>query len=290
MHTIFLSLLPLRRSTLHLILLLGLIVGNISSVRAQQLQPYLADTVSAGYRPAVIVCPGGSYSWHDMETEGQHVAEWLQAHGVHAFVLHYRVQGILAFWTHYRYIVRGHRYPDPLIDVQNALADVRSHAVQWHIDPNQVGVMGFSAGGHLACLAAELAKTPAETPDFVASIYPVVTFVQEPYVHKRSRRALLGERRKNDLALCDSLSLERHVKKGMAPVFLLNCKDDPVVHYHNSELLDSALTAEGVDHLYIQCETGGHGFGASDTKGSEETRGWLERFLGWMKEEPGWTR
>jgi len=246
---------------------------------------YLADTVTAGVRPAVIVCPGGSYSWHDKQNEGRIVAEWLQAHGVHAFVLQYRVQGILAFWSHYRYLIRGHRYPDPLIDVQDALLEIRSNAERWHIDPHRVGVMGFSAGGHLACLCAELAKTPMQSPDFVASIYPVVTFVQEPYVHKRSRRALLGEWRKNDPILCDSLSLERHVQKNMAPVFLLNCKDDPVVHYHNSELLDSALTAEGVRHLYIQCAKGGHGFGASPMKGSEETRGWLEQFLEWMESE-----
>lgn len=245
--------------------------------------PYLTDTVTTGLRPAVIVCPGGSYSWLDKQNEGRLVAEWLQSHGVNAFVLHYRVQGILSFWSHYRYIVRGHRYPDPLVDVQHALREIRSHATEWHIDPARVGVMGFSAGGHLACLSAELAKTHEERPDFVASIYPVVTFVQEPYVHKRSRRALLGERRKNNPELRDSLSLERHVRQDMAPVFLLNCKDDPVVHYHNSELLDSALTAEGVEHLYIQCETGGHGFGASDVMGSDETHGWMEKLLLWMK-------
>ena len=104
----------------------------------------------------------------------------------------------------------------------------------------------------------------------------------EPCVHKRSRRALLGDSRLRNKQLRDSLSLERHVPKDCPPVFLVNCKDDPIVHYHNSELLDSALTRQHVPHRYIQYKTGGHGFGASNHKGTAECRQWKEAFLTWF--------
>ena len=82
----------------------------------------------------------------------------------------------------------------------------------------------------------------------------------------------------------DSLSLERHIPHDCPPVFLVNCVDDPVVDYHNSIVLDSALTANNVKHRYIQYATGGHGFGASETKGSEECRQWKKEFLNWINE------
>ena len=106
----------------------------------------------------------------------------------------------------------------------------------------------------------------------------------KPCVHKRSRRALLGENKVSDRQLCDRLSLEEHVPEDCPPVFLVNCKDDPVVDYHNSELLDSALQAHHVPHVYLQYQTGGHGFGASDKKGTSESRQWRQAFLAWVRE------
>lgn len=231
-------------------------------------------------RPAVIVCPGGSYCWHDMETEGRQVVSWLEANGIRAFLLKYRVQGVFDYIMHTRYIYRGHRHPDALNDAADMFDYLRSHADSLGIDTTQIGIMGFSAGGHLAMLTAEMLE---RKPAFVASIYPVVT-MHKPYVHKRSRRALLGEYGKRRSFMRDSLSLERHVTPDCPPVFLVNCKDDPVVKYQNSELLDSALTANGIPHRYIQYNTGGHGFGASDTKGTEECRQWRGEFLAWLKE------
>lgn len=242
-----------------------------------ELTPYIAP---GNGNAAVIVCPGGSYLWHDMQSEGRRVAEWLRDNGISAFVLRYRVAGSMAFITRYRYILRGTRYPDALDDLQQALACVRNRAEEWGIDPSRVGAMGFSAGGHLVMSAAELLPA-AERPAFVAPIYPVVTMTDE-CVHKRSRRALLGDSRKRNRQLRDSLSLEKHVPADCPPVFLVNCKDDPIVKYRNSELLDSALTAQGVPHLYIQYATGGHGFGANDAKGTPECRQWKGEFLEWM--------
>lgn len=230
---------------------------------------------------AVIVCPGGSYFWHDMQHEGVKVGQWLQEQGISAFVLKYRTAGWWAFFSHDRYVRRGVRHPDAIDDMRQALRYVRAHASEWGIDPDRIGAMGFSAGGHLVMSAAEFLEQE-ERPAFVAPIYPVVTMT-EPCVHKRSRRALLGESRKNNPDLRQSLSLERHVPDDCPPVFLVNCQDDPIVKYHNSELLDSALVAHHVEHRYIQYKTGGHGFGADENKGTAECRQWKREFLEWLK-------
>ena len=246
--------------------------------KEKKLTPYLANT--EGLSTAIIVCPGGSYCWHDMKTEGREVAEWLQANGISAFVLKYSVQGIVPYITHSRLLFKGNQHPDMINDLQQAIQYVREHAEEYRINPHRIGVMGFSAGGHLAMHSAE---QPLYRPNFVAAVYPVVS-MSHPDSHKRSRRALLGEYRKHNRKMRDSLSLEKHVPIDCPPVFLVNCKDDPVVKYHNSELMDSALTAQSINHRYIQYRTGGHGFGASDTKGTEECRAWKGEFIKWLKE------
>lgn len=252
------------------------------SLQAQQpnLVPYLAQSEQP--TPAVIVCPGGSYCWLDKSNEGELVAQWLQREGISAFVLRYPVQGIFSFVSHSRYFNRGHQHPDAVNALFESIRLIRDSATAYNVDPDRVGAMGFSAGGHLVVSAAEFYQTEQERPDFVAAIYPVVTLSQKPWVHKRSRRALLGEYRKFSHHWRDSLSLEHHVHADMPPVFLVNCLDDPTVHYHNSELLDSALSLHHVSHQYLQYQTGGHGFGASEVKGSPECRQWRTRFLEWF--------
>lgn len=230
---------------------------------------------------AIVVCPGGSYFWHDMDTEGHDVARWLQSEGISAFVLRYRTANVPAFLFPYRYIFRGNRYPDPQNDLKRALELIRHNSTDYGINPNKVGAMGFSAGGHLVMSAAVLFPTE-ERPSFVVPIYPVVTMIEE-CVHKRSRRALLGDDKMNDKTLRDSLSLERHIPIDCPPVFLVNCVDDPIVDFHNSELLDSALSSKKIPHRYIQYKTGGHSFGASDSKGSVESRQWKFEFINWLK-------
>lgn len=250
------------------------------SLHAQKLTPYLAQSEQP--TPAIIICPGGSYSWLDMKAEGIDVAEWLQSEGISAFILKYPVQGVTSFWSHYRYFFRGHQHPDALNALQGAIASLKENAEQYNIDPNCIGAMGFSAGGHLVVSAAEFYHDEKDRPDFVAPIYPVVTLRNNPWVHKRSRRALLGEYRKSKAIWQDSLSLELHVHELMPPVFLVNCQDDPIVHYHNSEILDSALTSHGISHEYIQFKTGGHGFGASPQKMSAECTVWKQAFITWL--------
>ena len=255
------------------------------------LTPYLAE---GSGNTAVIVCPGGSYFWLDKKTEGDDVAQWLQSEGISAFVLEYRVGGIPGFITHYRLVARGNRYPDMLQDVQRSIQLVRENADAYGIDPTRLGVMGFSAGGHLTAMSGIFFDTDMLSatgvhpqvslrPDFIAPIYPVVSLVDR-CTHKRSRRGLLGEGHSISAAMKDSLSLERHVRRDMPPTFLMNCVDDPIVKYRNSELLDSAMTAQDVEHRYVQYRTGGHGFGATPEKTTAEAIAWKNDFLNWLKE------
>ena len=113
-------------------------------------------------------------------------------------------------------------------------------------------------------------------------IYPVVSMTDKS-THRRSRRGLLGEGKAISAEMKDSLSLERHVRRDMPPVYLMNCIDDPVVDYHNSVLFDSAMTAAGVRHRYVQFKTGGHGFGANPEKTTSEAISWKEDFINWLR-------
>lgn len=242
---------------------------------------------------SIIVCPGGSYYWHDKENEGELVAEWLRSKGITAFVLTYRVAGAAEIAFHTRLIFRGKRHPDMITDAQRALQYVQEHAPEYQLDSTRIGMMGFSAGGHLVMSAACFSSTSflqlsgIETnvnlrPAFVAAVYPVVS-MHPPYVHKRSRRGLLGDSWVGRKSMRDSLSLERHIPDNCPPVFLINCVDDPIVPYQNSVLLDSALTQKGVPHEYLQYQEGKHGFGASDYYGSQECREWRNEFLRWLE-------
>ena len=224
---------------------------------------------------AFIVCPGGSYCWLSKKTEGREVGQWLADNGYAAFVLYYPTAGWAGFAWHTRVLFRGNQYPDQLSAVSWLMKEVRRKGY------SKVGAIGFSAGGHLVLNTAE-----ALDPDFVAALYPVVT-LSNPVVHRRSRRGLLGERRWRNAAICDSLSMEKHADKVRCPIFLVNCEDDPIVKEHNSELMDSALTANCKPHEYHQYKTGGHGFGVNPNKTSSEAIKWKESFLLWLRTKTG---
>lgn len=252
--------------------------------------PYMAD--DSRNAPTVIVCPGGSYHWLDVKGEGIEVAEWLRDNGINAVLLQYRTAGLGSFIWHYRFLFRGRKHPDMICDVQRTIRYVRENADSLGIDPERVGVMGFSAGGHLAMSSACFSSTdytnlpqgPSTVslrPDFVGAIYPVVTMNGE-YAHRRSRRGLLGEWGVYSSKKRDMMSIEEHIPENCPPVFMINCKDDPVVDWHNSVILDKALTDAGVSHKYILYETGKHGFGVSDIYGSPESRKWRDEFLVWL--------
>ena len=241
---------------------------------------------------SIIVCPGGSYFWHDRDEEGLKVGDWLSSRGITAFVLFYRAAGCFELVAHSRILFRGKRHPDMISDAQRAMQYVAEHAPEYRLDTGKIGMMGFSAGGHLVLSAACFHETdflrlsgPASTvdlrPAFVAAIYPVVT-MQRPYAHRRSRRGLLGDSRVNSRKMRDSLSIEMHIPEDCPPVFLINCADDPVVPSQKAGMLDSALTRKGIPHRYIRYETGKHGFGVSDYYGSPDSREWRNEFLTWL--------
>lgn len=236
-------------------------------------------------KKAVVICPGGSYFWLDKKTEGKNVAEWLCSKGIAAFVLDYKVAGGFNFITDMRFLYGGRCFPGALDDLRRAIREIRAEAVKYGVDPDGIGVMGFSAGGHLAMLSAEVDDCPeggiSSKPDFVVSVYPVVTMSDERYVHRRSRRGFMGVKSGNK-ALRDSFSLEKNVPEGCCPVFLVNCCDDSVVDWHNSVLLDEALTDKGISHEYLCFPSGGHGFGLMPTITGTGTPDWGGAFLKWL--------
>lgn len=248
-------------------------------MRFSELHVYRADSAK-NTGVAVIVCPGGSYCYLGMKTEGDGVARWLSAQGINAFVLRYR----LGLW--------GNHHPAMIQDMQQAIVWVRQHAQQYGI--RKVGAMGFSAGGHLVGTAAiyydrnfmePLGIKPSVSlkPDFVAMVYPVVT-MEDSLVHYKSRLNLLGEYPTRELI--HEMSLEQQVHAGMPPVFVVACRNDGTVKYRNSVVFCRAMQRQNLPcefHLYTKGSHGGHGFGADDAKSGSEAMQWKEQFLQWLK-------
>lgn len=226
---------------------------------------------------AVVVCPGGGYGGLAKDHEGIDVARWLNDIGVTAFVLHYR---------HAPY-----RHPVPVNDLKRAMMLIRSKSKSFGIDKNRLGVIGFSAGGHLvSTLATHFdrgdpdADNPVEResnrPDFVILGYPVITFTVEPFVHKGSRKNLLGE--SVDPQLAEALSNEKQVTAETPPAFLFHATNDGPVPPENSILFYEALKPYGVPcelHLF---HSGGHGFGLRESTAAG--RSWPALCREWMIE------
>lgn len=226
----------------------------------------------------VLILPGGGYGLVSTAKEGHRPAQLLNAHGIAAAVLEYRHA--------------PHRHPIPLLDAQRAMRVLHQQATQHGLNPTRIGVLGFSAGGHLA---GSLATQPAVTqfpvndaidalpfaPAFAALLYPVVSFTA-PFAHKGSRKNLLPE--SDDTAtsaqLAAQLSIEQAVTANTPPMFLVHAQDDHAVSAENSIALWRALTRANVPaelHLY---PTGGHGFGlAANHPWGHLLLRWLETIL-----------
>jgi acetyl esterase/lipase len=201
---------------------------------------------------AVVICPGGGYGGLVVGPEGHGIAQWLNGHGIAGIVLEYRLP-------------KGRPFV-PLLDAQRAIRTVRSHAKEWKIDPARVGIIGFSAGGHLASTAAThfdngdpKAADPVERmscrPDFAVLIYPVVTM--DAKTHGGSKANLLGRDPKPELV--DLFSNEKQVTDRCPPMFLAHALDDKVVVPDNSRQLHEALKAHHVATEYLELPSGGHG-------------------------------
>lgn len=216
-------------------------VGD-SVIDRPTITPFLVRTPASA--SAVIVFPGGGYEHLATDKEGFQVARWLNTLGVSAFVVRYRL---------------GPRYHHPamLEDAKQAMRVVRSRAAAWHLDPHRIGVIGFSAGGHLAA-TLETHFDSATRPDFAMLIYPVIT-MSEPLEHKGSRRNLLGERPSDSLVL--ALSAERQVTGATPPTFIVASTDDETVPVQNSVMMYDALRAAHVPVELHVFESARHGFG-----------------------------
>lgn len=223
-----------------------------------------------GLRPAVLICPGGSYHHLGMMSEGHKSAQWFNAHGAVTFVLRYRVaQG-------------GYAYPAQREDAERAMCLIRRHADEWGIDAHRVGAIGYSAGGHLVTMLGAFATGEAR-PDVVMPIYPVVS-MEDGIANVWSRKSLLGKRRGAEAtALIASLSMEHHIPPDMPPVYLLACRDDDVVDFRNSERLYDALLAAGVQCHFAIYDWGGHGFGMKDGAFMKANH-WNDGLMAWLQE------
>ena len=228
---------------------------------------------------AVVICPGGGYGHLAMDHEGHQIAKWFNSVGVSAFVLRYRLPS------------DGYRHPVPLIDAQRAIRTVRYNAEKWNIQPDKIGIIGFSAGGHLASsVATHFAEPPALDgyqpdeidgvnckPDYAVLIYPVIS-MDMSITHKGSRNNLLGSSPSEDLV--ELMSNEKQITADTPPAFLVHAGDDKVVVPENSIRFYQGLLKAGVPAEMHMYPAGGHGFGMRSNAGRAGQ--WPKLCQGWM--------
>lgn len=249
-------------------------IARISNVTHPTLQVFLPKVPNKA-ASSIIICPGGGYGILAIDHEGIEVAKTLNAMGIAAFVLKYRIPDSSCM---------EHREDVPLMDAQQALKMVRENAVKWKIDASKIGVMGFSAGGHLASSLAthfteHVLDNPSHTslrPDFAVLLYPVISF-RDSITHKGSKENLIGKNPSE--VLVHRFSNEEQVTPQTPPSFLVHAADDDVVPVANSIVFVEALVKNKVPvelHLY---QNGGHGFGLHNKTTKDE---WIERLKNWL--------
>ena len=252
---------------------------RIENVQEPTLEIYLPTKRNATGM-AMVICPGGGYQYLSYDWEGTDIAKWLNSIGIAAFVLKYRLPKSNSN-------IIGHEAP--LQDAQRAIRLVRHNSERWNVSKNQIGIMGFSAGGHLAStlgthydygensLPSTIDSLSAR-PDFLVLIYPVIT-MRYSYTHEGSRNNLLDENPEQDLI--DFYSNELHVNKNTPPTFIVHSTDDKTVSVMNSILFYQALEKENIySEMHIYAE-GGHGFALAIGQGHLQT--WIDRLSEWIE-------
>jgi acetyl esterase/lipase len=251
--------------------------GRVTNVHVPTLT-YVPPTATPN-GTAIIICPGGGYARLAMSAEPAGIAPRLQPTGTATFILKYRLG--------------EYGFPAPLQDIVRAIRMLRSRASEFGLRPDRIGVIGASAGGHVAAMAATMWDAPEPRtgaafdsingrPDFVALLYPVIT-MRPPFVHAGSRTNLLGA--SPSAASVDRLSLETRVRKDMPPVFVVHTTEDKSVPVENSLQFYAAMRKIGASiemHIY---ERGAHGFGTQPDLGT--TSEWPDRWIAWMRAH-GW--
>lgn len=245
--------------------------GNNASIRRVNrptLTVYQAktDNVSGA---GVVVCPGGGYGGLAIEKEGHEVARWFASQGVTAGVLKYRCGG------------GPNQHPVPMQDARQAVKLMRDHAERWNVKVDMVGILGFSAGGHLA---STIATDPETGLNFAALIYPVITMADE-VTHRGSKRNLLGDSPSDGLV--KQMSRDELVTADTCPTFLVHSGDDGAVPVANSLRYYAACVEKGVPAEMHLFPTGGHGFGMF--RGDRPVDRWPNLLKAWMVSN-GWCR
>jgi acetyl esterase/lipase len=228
-------------------------------------------------RAAVVICPGGGYAHLAIQKEGDNYARFLGMRGVTSFVLKYRLGS------------DGYRYPAMFEDVARAIRIVRSEADKWGIDPTMIGVVGSSAGGHLASTllthydsgnpkASDPIDRASSKPDFGVLCYPVITM--GPMTHEGSKENLLGKNPSPELV--ELLSNEKHVTPETPPCFLWQTAEDKTVSVQNSIMFAEALARNNVPFEIHVYERGGHGLGLGDQYPFSHALPWTGELLRWL--------
>jgi acetyl esterase/lipase len=245
----------------------------IDKVSAPTLTIYLPKVQNGA---AVIICPGGGYQTLAIDHEGVDLAKRFNAFGITAFVLKYRLPSAL---------IMKDKTMGPLQDAQQAILRVRKDAKKWNLDPKRIGILGSSAGGHLAATAStHFAESyvPNEQhislrPDFMVLLYPVISF--GAVAHTGSAKKLIGPEMQADKIKI--FSNETWVNAESPPTFLLHASDDKVVTVKNSLLFYEALVQKNINaemHIY---RSGGHGFGLNNKTSTDD---WFLRLMNWLKD------
>jgi acetyl esterase/lipase len=254
-------------------------IVRIRNVQLPDIALYLPSKRNATGE-AVVICPGGGYARLAYDWEGSDVARWLSSQGIAAFVLKYRLPGSKSNIVPHK---------SPLLDAQRAIRLVRFNAKLWNVDPGKVGIMGFSAGGHLASTLSTHydagnpdSSDPVDMvscrPDFSILVYPVISFSSE-FSHSGSRKNLIGEDADQELARYYSNELQ--VTGDTPPAILIHSQDDQGVPVENSILYYKALRVNNIPselHIYPY---GGHGYSLANGKGHLST--WPDRVIQWIR-------
>ena len=236
--------------------------GRVSHVSTPSVTVYKAEKPNG---MAIIMCPGGGYALLAMNHEGHDMAPWLNAQGITYIVLKYRMPN-------------GH-YEVPLSDAEQAIRLVRQHAKEWNIRPDRIGIMGASAGGHLAASLATLYSSEETRPDFQILLYPVIS-MQTGVTHGGSRQNLLGK--EPSLELTEKFTLEKQVNERTPQAFLVLSVDDRSVPPANGIHYFEALLQHQVPATLHVYPTGGHGWGFRDA--FPYKRQWTGELEKWLRE------
>jgi acetyl esterase/lipase len=235
------------------------------------IQAYVPDPAKAT-GAAMVIFPGGGYSNLSMVNEGSKIAQWLADNGIFAFIVKYRLGSA------------NYRHPAEMLDGQRAVRFVRTYAPAWKIDPTRIGVIGFSAGGHMASTlathfddgdanATDVIDRAGSRPDLQILLYPVITMSDETIYHKGSRDQLLGPNPPDDLKIL--MSSEKQVTATTPPAFIVHSTADKTVPIANSDAYVAALEKNNVPVVYLRGPYGGHGFGLTDA--------WNAQCIAWLR-------